>query len=377
MSVFNKTFSADMLSLLYNATGALDSLQFVRTSTKKAGGGKTNNFNSAGRRLGPKKHEGQLVQTGEIIMRQRGSKFYPGENVGIGKDYTIFALEPGFVRFYLDPFHPKRKFIGVALREDLRLPTPHWEPRVRRFGYQLLTDPIEAEKEERNMSRKEYLDSSRIFDQLQNRQLKNEQLKKLYAEQLSLITSESFSESDLDLITDRLVLLSRYCKNGQALEDASGLITFNHIYDLKLAVKRGELTQEDFQTKKENYEKLSNIIDPLVDFDSKFMLYKKLSKEEKDSSKENIISQLDSLVKNPIINLDTKKKILQLINQPFYSRKEIVQLRRKYLKPVLPETLAIANKPGKKTIVIKRWNDEKRRVDTVIRTKDAFLSRLN
>lgn len=73
-------------------------------------------------------------------MRQRGTKFYPGENVGIGKDHSIFALEPGVVRYYLDPFHPKRKFIGVALRRDLKLPSPHFEPTVRRFGRFELTN---------------------------------------------------------------------------------------------------------------------------------------------------------------------------------------------------------------------------------------------
>ena len=82
-------------------------------------------------------------------------------------------------------------------------------------------------------------------------------------------------------------------------------------------------------------------------------------------------------MENPIINLETKTKILELIHQPFYTRKETVALRRKYLKAVLPESLATADKASKKTTVIRRWNDEKGKIETVIRTKDAFLSRLN
>ena len=68
-------------------------------ATKKAGGSSRNGRDSAGRRLGVKKYGGQLVQPGNIIVRQRGTKFYPGENVGIGKDHTLFALKEGKVVF--------------------------------------------------------------------------------------------------------------------------------------------------------------------------------------------------------------------------------------------------------------------------------------
>tara|TARA_B100000886_G_C20347736_1_gene459447 strand:+ start:464 stop:712 length:249 start_codon:yes stop_codon:yes gene_type:complete len=66
---------------------------------KKAGGSTRNGRDTAGRRLGVKKFGGQIVKPGNIIVRQRGTKFYPGENVGIGKDHTLFALERGSVRF--------------------------------------------------------------------------------------------------------------------------------------------------------------------------------------------------------------------------------------------------------------------------------------
>ena len=67
---------------------------------KKAGGSSRNGRDSAGRRLGVKKFGGQEVIGGNIIVRQRGTKFYPGTNVGIGKDHTLFALAAGKVRFH-------------------------------------------------------------------------------------------------------------------------------------------------------------------------------------------------------------------------------------------------------------------------------------
>ncbi len=66
---------------------------------KKAGGSSRNGRDSAGRRLGVKKFGGQAVISGNIIVRQRGTKYHPGENVGIGKDHTIFATAEGRVNF--------------------------------------------------------------------------------------------------------------------------------------------------------------------------------------------------------------------------------------------------------------------------------------
>ncbi len=66
---------------------------------KKAGGSSRNGRDSAGRRLGVKKSGGQLVIPGNIIIRQRGTKYHPGDNVGIGKDHTIFAKVAGQVSF--------------------------------------------------------------------------------------------------------------------------------------------------------------------------------------------------------------------------------------------------------------------------------------
>ena len=66
---------------------------------KKAGGSSRNGRDSAGRRLGVKKFGGENVIPGNIIIRQRGTKYHPGQNVGMGKDHTLFALTDGKVSF--------------------------------------------------------------------------------------------------------------------------------------------------------------------------------------------------------------------------------------------------------------------------------------
>ena len=66
---------------------------------KKAGGSSRNGRDSAGRRLGVKKYGGQIVIPGNIIVRQRGTKIFPGENVGMGKDHSIYSVVKGRVEF--------------------------------------------------------------------------------------------------------------------------------------------------------------------------------------------------------------------------------------------------------------------------------------
>jgi large subunit ribosomal protein L27 len=79
---------------------------------KKAGGSTRNGRDSQSKRLGVKCFGGQHVVPGNIILRQRGTKFHPGLNVGLGKDYTIFATTPGVVKFEVKG--PKsRKYVSV------------------------------------------------------------------------------------------------------------------------------------------------------------------------------------------------------------------------------------------------------------------------
>ena len=66
---------------------------------KKSGGSSRNGRDSAGKRLGVKKYGGERVLAGNILVRQRGTKFYPGDNVGLGRDHTLFATATGAVKF--------------------------------------------------------------------------------------------------------------------------------------------------------------------------------------------------------------------------------------------------------------------------------------
>jgi large subunit ribosomal protein L27 len=79
---------------------------------KKAGGSSRNGRDSRGRRLGVKKFGGESVVPGHIIVRQRGTKFHPGDRVGMGRDHTLFALEEGHVQFHRGT--GGRTFISIA-----------------------------------------------------------------------------------------------------------------------------------------------------------------------------------------------------------------------------------------------------------------------
>ena len=80
---------------------------------KKAGGSSRNGRDSNSKRLGVKRYAGQLISAGSIIVRQRGSSFHPGANVGMGKDFSLFALETGVVKFEVKG--PKnRKHVSIV-----------------------------------------------------------------------------------------------------------------------------------------------------------------------------------------------------------------------------------------------------------------------
>lgn len=81
---------------------------------KKGGGTSRNGRDSAGQRLGVKAYGGQLVSAGSIIVRQRGTRIRPGENVGVGKDHTLYALVDGLVTFDFAPKGRRRANVEPA-----------------------------------------------------------------------------------------------------------------------------------------------------------------------------------------------------------------------------------------------------------------------
>ena len=78
---------------------------------KKGGGSSGNGRDSNSKRLGVKRYDGEQVTSGSIIVRQRGTKFKPGHNVGLGRDYTIYATIDGYVKFEI--IRDRRKQISV------------------------------------------------------------------------------------------------------------------------------------------------------------------------------------------------------------------------------------------------------------------------
>ena len=78
---------------------------------KKAGGSSRNGRDSEAKRLGVKRYGGQLVKAGNIIVRQRGTEFHPGDNVGMGKDHTLFALIDGTVKFTVRGENKRRTIV--------------------------------------------------------------------------------------------------------------------------------------------------------------------------------------------------------------------------------------------------------------------------
>lgn len=159
----------------------------TRNSAKRGGGTTKNNRNSVGRRLGVKKAGSTAVVSGNIIVRQRGTSWHPGEHVRMGRDHTLYATAPGFVRFYkphpeansatkappapmgalpLRPLprdtvyalspeavrpHPssrkrERRYVGVVLHRDEKLPRPPSQPRSRLFD-KVDLNALEREKE--------------------------------------------------------------------------------------------------------------------------------------------------------------------------------------------------------------------------------------
>ncbi|KAI0301990.1 ribosomal L27 protein-domain-containing protein [Russula brevipes] len=116
----------------------------VRTATKRAGGTVRNHGGSPGKRLGIKKFSDQYVIPGNIIVRQRGTQFHPGQHVKMGRDHTLFATVPGYVRFYKEKYmRGERKFVGIVLTRGEKLPRDEQAlGRSRFFGFVNLNAPV-------------------------------------------------------------------------------------------------------------------------------------------------------------------------------------------------------------------------------------------
>ncbi|KAF2455590.1 ribosomal L27 protein-domain-containing protein [Lineolata rhizophorae] len=134
-TVSNSPISNVLEALRSAPSQTLQNLARVRYAHHQSEGRANGVKDGPGKRLGAKKTAGQYVIPGHIIFRQRGTKWFPGENCDMGRDHTIFAARAGYVQFYRDPLkHPKRQYIGVTFDRDDKLPYPPNAPRRRRLG---------------------------------------------------------------------------------------------------------------------------------------------------------------------------------------------------------------------------------------------------
>ncbi|TGO26668.1 hypothetical protein BPAE_0055g00390 [Botrytis paeoniae] len=110
----------------------------VRHASHAAQGAVNKAKDGPGKRLGAKKSGEQYVIPGNIIFRQRGTHWFPGDNCAMGRDHTIYATQPGYVKYYKDPErHPKRQYIGVVFKREQVLPLPRNTIRRRRLGMEV------------------------------------------------------------------------------------------------------------------------------------------------------------------------------------------------------------------------------------------------
>lgn len=359
--------------------GSLNNFDQVRTATKKVSGSKTNKNDSAGRRLGPKAYEGNLVNTGQIIMRQRGTKIHPGENVGIGRDHTIFALEPGYVRFYYDPFHPLRKYVGVALKKDLSLPTPHFSPRVRRFGYEPITDPEAAKQEEQHLSRKELAIYESLAQQRHEKQVAKAKIIDQFQVDINKFQIE-YNDGQLAIILERLYEILQLRNAGQTLAEAKIQATYNYVHDLKLTFKVGKITEDTFNEMKAQYNIIVLKVDSVIDIDAQGNLCHHLDDKTKQIKQIEIKSLLESEFTNRLLSRKDKDEVRSLIQTPgVFDLETQEKLIMKYLPKIIPydipgSVIAIEDpeNPPKGVIVQRIFDAEHRRTKLIGRPKEIL-----
>lgn len=262
----------------------------IRTATKRAAGSRTSMKDSAGRRLGPKIYDGQRVNPGEIIMRQRGTKIYPGENVGIGKDHTLFALERGFLRYYLDPFHPRKKFAGIVLHETSILPRPHFDPIPRRFGHKLLDNRKAATKEENSLGRKAFLAKESILEGFERRCSQRQRLKDEFTNAIQKKLTET--NIDLHIASEYLSRLQKNLRNGFPIEDAKFYSKQFIKNEATLISMKEKWSKEKLENFLESINSTYTQINDKFSFDNKLNLVDAIKLEEKEDLKKELLLKL-------------------------------------------------------------------------------------
>ncbi|KAK4058493.1 54S ribosomal protein L2 mitochondrial [Microbotryomycetes sp. JL221] len=190
-----RSFARPTLGLL-RSTSCLESTLFegtvpgqvqIRTATKRGGGSSKNGRNSIGKRLGVKRYSGQQVESGSILVRQRGTEFHPGQHVEKGRDHTLFATAPGYVQFYTHDTtngsgkgHRKQKrYVGITLNPHEQLPRDVGSlGRSRWFGKidinAVWTDQTLIDQQQQQQLQQPFATTSQPDDTMLNEQELNE-----------------------------------------------------------------------------------------------------------------------------------------------------------------------------------------------------------
>lgn len=381
-----------------------------RTATKRAGTSKTSNLDSPGQRLGPKRNENQYVNPSEIIYTQRGTRFYPGDNTYIGRDHTINSKDYGFVRYYFDPFHPRRRFIGIALSQESVLPRDHFLPTERRFG-NILLDPKDPREEiqinDLIHSRMDYshnpkdvekkkLIQQQMRDRIEAYNQKELKFKEKLDSGLKDIWGEDFvanlNDAEKQFVFSFVYSMFKKFEYSENIE-ASFDYTYNEfLYDNKLKTNRGEIT-DTANTKRQTIipkfysykpiinEELAQKIEESVGFNKlDHTLTSKISAEEVLSKKESLIQEVTSL-KPFLYSLDNEnfKKIVSLLDakqnavaKQVFNKKELSALKDKIFVKQLPITwdeVILSDKKDKRAISMKLYNDTTKELSDVLVNK--------
>ena len=381
-----------------------------RTATKRAGTSKTSNLDSPGQRLGPKRNENQYVSPHEIIYTQRGTKFYPGDNTYIGRDHTINSKEHGYVRYYIDPFHPRRRFIGIALSMESVLPRDHFLPTERRFGNILLDSTNPREEQQINdliHSRIDYSNNvkdiekkekiqQQMRDRIQYYNEKEQAFKSKLDTGLKSIWGEEFvssmSNEDKEFANSFIYSMFKKFQYSENI-DASFEYTYNEfVYDNQLKEKRGDLV-ETINTKRQSIipkyypykpvinkvltEKIKNTID-FNKLDHNLVL--KISEDDKLNMKESLVKEVTS-IKPFLYTLENEnfKKIVSLLDakknpivSQVFNKSELSELKDKIFVNQLPVTwdeVILSDKKNKKAVPMKLYNDKTKELEDVLINK--------
>ncbi|KAI9707577.1 MAG: 54S ribosomal protein L2 mitochondrial [Candelina mexicana] len=167
----------------------------IRYASHQAQGRANGPKATAGRRLGAKKTGEEYVIPGNIIFRQRGTHWFPGENCGMGRDHTIYATETGYVKYYKDPErHPKRQYIGVVFERSQTLPLPRNAARRRRLGMVAVGyDPESTTEASRDLEARESVKVEGV------REVPNKKREELPKKELSLRPGYMYREANWEI----------------------------------------------------------------------------------------------------------------------------------------------------------------------------------